>query len=854
MIDRPTEVELTRCDTEPIHTPGRIQSFGMLLVCDAEWRVTHCSENLTAMGLAPQRTIGRYLKDLIGSEAFHACANATAATGSPGVPGRVFGIEIQPGRHFDVALHEHETAIFVELEPVVVNYKEGLALFVVRSMMSQMQGANTAGAACQTAATQLRRLIDFDRVMIYRFLDDGSGTVVAECRADEEPSYLGHHYPASDIPRQARQLYLKNWLRLIADVNSEPVPILSSAGRLSQDLDLTYCALRAVSPIHIEYLTNMEVGASLSISVVVGGRLWGLIACHHRRPKIVPPDIRVAAEFFGQAFSMQLQTLVRADVSEMLRQARSGLDQVLSRVSHSVPLADSLEPSFAELASILACDGVGVWSDGQWRSWGLVPPSEAMGPLADYLGAVSKDAIFATDHLSGGHPPAAAYADRASGLLAIPLSRAPGDFLVLFRGEVVQTVNWAGDPNKSVITESVAKRLSPRKSFEIWREEVKHHCQPWEQHQMLTAEVLRISLLEVGLKLSEHVARERARVAEQQRVYAAEFSHRVKNALALVAALVVQSRQENRSVQDFAADLEARIHSLAQAHDLAGQPTEMLLHELCVTELDAFTTGAVPRTVIKGADVRLRGQSLSVMALVLHELTTNAVKHGALSSPAGGLSVTWDVAADGSCTIEWVESGGPPVAADIQPGFGTTLITRQIPHELGGRTELDFERSGLRATIWLPAECLGDHAGLTRKEAEPVSDVQRDRPLDGLIALVVDDSFIVSLQLERALMFLGAAHVVVAGTRRQALAIIDEAHLDIVLLDINLSGEPSYAVADELVARKIPFVFVSGYGRDARPPERFAHVPVLAKPVPAHRLAEAIVRSIREGRGDDRPS
>jgi CheY-like chemotaxis protein len=237
------------------------------------------------------------------------------------------------------------------------------------------------------------------------------------------------------------------------------------------------------------------------------------------------------------------------------------------------------------------------------------------------------------------------------------------------------------------------------------------------------------------------------------------------------------------------------------------------------------------------------------MALVLHEMTTNAAKHGALSVPAGRLRVSWVLAADGSCTITWVESGGPSVVRDGNAGLGLTLISRLVPHELHGRTDLEFARTGLRATIWLPAECLDVHPVQTIRAIEPRLETSGERPLDGVVALVVDDSLIVSLHLERALNTLGAANVAVAGTLQQALAIVDTRPVNLALLDINLNGEASYAVADRLAERAIPFVFVTGYGRDARLPARFADVPLLAKPVAAHQLAEAIVQFMRP-RGD----
>jgi len=838
-----TETDLSSCDREPIHIPGSVQPFGAMLACDStSWIVTHASENIGITGHPASTVIGRQLKNVVGRDTFHAITNALSTVAAPGIPGRLFDHELETGQRWNISVHDMAGRTVVEFEPVQTSYKEAAALLIVRSMLARMQGAHTALDVCRIAADQLRLLIDFDRVMIYRFLEDGSGRVVAESRVEGVQSFLGHHYPASDIPKQARALYLKNWLRLIADVDSDPVPIFAGPEHHSTDLDLTYCSLRSVSPIHIEYLQNMGVRASMSISIIVGGSLWGLIACHNNHPRIVPPDVRVASEFFGQAFSLQLQTLERADVAEMLHEARRRLDLFMSSLPSSSSLVEALGPRLEQIASLLPCDGVGLWVDGHWMHHGLVPPAPDVTALIGFLDEVVSDACYATNQLPIVHPPATSYADSASGLLAVPLSRLPGDYLILFRKEVIGTIAWAGNPEKLAVWSDGAERLSPRKSFELWREEVRHRSAVWEPQERLTAEALRMSLFEIVLKLSELTARERSKAAEQQRIYATEFNHRVKNALALIRALVSQSKDQSSSLPSFVADLEGRIRSLAMAHDLATRPGTIALQRLLEVELTPFNAPASDRLILSGPAIYLDARASTVLSLVVHELTTNAVKYGSLSVPEGILSVRWTLEDEGACKIEWIERNGPTVEKQTRTGFGSLLITRQVAFELGGRTSLNFFATGLEATFWIPAANLS-------LEAESVSDTgqtsearsgtaYRTTPLENV--LVVEDSLILAVDLETALRRLGAKNVYVSGSLNDAIMIAESAELDIAILDINLKDQPSFPIADRLTERGIPFIFATGYGRDWQFRDRFESVPVLAKPFTNSALQAAI--------------
>jgi light-regulated signal transduction histidine kinase (bacteriophytochrome)/CheY-like chemotaxis protein len=787
----------------------------------------------------------------------HALGNALASAASPGLAGRLFGLVLPDGRRANVSIHTHAGRTIVEFEPENADLDANAPLLLVRTMLDRMQQARSVADACAVAVNQLKLLIGFDRVMIYRFLEDGSGSVIAESLRPELEPYLGHHYPASDIPQQARALYTRNWLRVISDVKAPNVP-LAALSATDEPVDLSYCSLRSVSPVHIEYLRNMNVGASLSVSIVVGGTLWGLIACHHAHARLVPTEVRVATELFGQTFSLQLQSLQRVDVTRLLQAARTRLDRILSELPASLSLKESLGQRLADLAGIVPCTGAGLWIDGTWQSQEVaLAPAQAEG-LVRFLNHTSAGQIYATHELSQVYPPAAAYADIVSGVLAVPLSREPGDYLIFFRREFIHSVNWAGDPSKPLLPSPSGERLTPRKSFELWREEVRNTSRRWESSDRLMAEALRISLLEVVLKFNEIIATERAKAAEQQRIFATELNHRVKNALALVGALVRQSRARDSGVEDFVADLEGRIRSLALAHDQAIASDARSLISLLRTELSPFADADRPRITLDGPDLQLDGRAFAVLALVVHELTTNAAKYGAFRFPGGALQVRWQIGPNGDCRLRWIESGVNDIRQPESTGFGSTLITRQIPFELGGKARLAFEASGLSADFLLPARhfVVGDEAPAPQYRGAPIPlGPASSGRLEGAHVLVVEDSLLVALQTEAILRRAGAASVVICSGTDEALARMRETRPDAAVLDINLVRETSVPVADALIEGRVPFVFATGYQDGKRLPARFAQVPQISKPYASEALVSALAAELlRRKTSDGLPS
>ncbi len=520
-------------------------------------------------------------------------------------------------------------SIVIEAEPCATEHLSAGNL--VRSMVARLQHTADFEPLCREAARQMRALTGFDRVMVYRFAPDGSGEVIAEAVRSGLDRYLGLHYPASDIPKQARALYERNWLRIIADVDAPAIPVVPPRDPTGEPLDLSLSTLRTVSPIHLEYLRNMGVAASLSVSIMRGGRLWGLFACHHTEPRHISLERRTAAELFGQMFSWILESREREVVAAQEALSRETHNRLMSAMASGGTGLDGLSDFAEELSGIVACDGLGLWVNGAITLQGMTPTREEFTGLVRFLNRTAASRIYAVDEIGRFHEPARDFTERAAGMLAVPVSRTPRDFLVFFRKEVARTVTWAGNPEKPANPGPNGVRLSPRKSFEAWQEVVRGRSLPWSEAEARTAEALRVTLLEVILRLSDSAERERKEAQERQELLIAELNHRVRNILNLIRGVVTQSRAGAADAETFTALVGDRIQALARAHDQVTSANwgPGSLAELLTVEAAAYLGAKADRVVLDGTDVLLEPQAFTTMALVVHELVTNSAKYGA---------------------------------------------------------------------------------------------------------------------------------------------------------------------------------------------------------------------------------
>jgi light-regulated signal transduction histidine kinase (bacteriophytochrome) len=840
------QVDLTNCDREPIHMPGSIQPHGVLLICDLNDNLIHSASANAAhyLGGRYAHIVGLTLSDVLGAKAAHNLRNALSRSGTSYLAGAELGIQIDGGPIVDASIHRHRDRIFVELEPASPRGGEAKsALDLTQALVRRISLESDVETLAATAAKLVRAMLGYDRVMVYRFLHNGAGQVIAEARRSGMHSFMGQFFPASDIPVQARRLYLLNWIRLIADVSYEPVGLVPCAGGEADALDMSHAHLRSVSRIHCEYLRNMGVAASLSISIVVDGKLWGLIACHHDSAKLVLLPMRISAELFGQYFSLQVAIAERREQYIAAAAARQRLDAIITSLDPGEPVDIALIARLPELHELVACDGVGLWLDGEWHAKGIAPPKEKAKELVGFLEVNAADAVWSTDDLRTLMGSDLAFGSEIAGMLAIPISGSAREHLILFRSEEAHNVVWAGAPAKQVVEGPSGPRLTPRGSFEAWREDVRGRSTPWTDAEIAVAEATRNYLRDVILRYKEATVEERARADRRRRLLNDELNHRVKNIIALVKSLALQSGTSAETVADYTKALEGRLSALAFAHDQSLGGGGGGLATLVEAEASLHRLGgSEERVATSGPAIGLDERAFGVMALLLHEMMTNAAKYGALSVPEGKLSIAWSCDADGNCAIDWRETDGPLVRQPERRGFGSALIENTIAYDLGGSADIAFAPEGLRARFVVPAAHVRESDEIT--EIAPMARAAH-RPLAGKSLLLVEDQALIAMDVEDALRNLGASHIMSAPSAQTALAEIARGVPDCAVLDINLSGETSIQVADALLANAVPFIFATGYRESAMIPERFAHVPIVRKPMSESALAEKLATALQ---------
>ena len=600
-------VDLSTCDEEPIHIPGYTQPHGLLLALhEPTLTITQVSSNVAALtGKQPEQLLGQPLNTLLDADQEHYLEQMLATEQLDANPLYLWTVPLGADKiSCDGMLHRYNGVLILEFEPAPPKPARLPDMYRhVKSTIARLQQAATFHAFCQGAADEIRALTGFDRVMIYQFAVDGSGTVVAEALAHGLQPYLGLHYPASDIPRQARALYVQNWLRLIADVNAVPAQLVPTLNpHTQQPLDMSYAVLRSVSPIHIEYLQHMGVGASMSISLVQDGELWGLIACHHMSAKVVSYEIRTACEFLAQAMSLQLVNKLHGD-DQSYAQAMEARLQVLSNAMLSTKdWATGLLMHPAQLQHYFEAEGVAVIADNSCTTLGTTPAEADIRRLVEWLVEHSTQPVYATHGLPHEFEEWQAMRQVASGILALAVAPELREYVIWFRPEIAKVVYWAGEPTKPVEVTEGGTRLSPRRSFEKWKQEVEGESQRWKRVELQGALNLRRAILEAlvyraGELLRENIALEQSNSELDAFAYVA--SHDLKEPL--------------RGLYNYASFLIEDYHDQL---DEAGQHKLQTLLRLS-QRMEALIESLLHYSRVGRTEIRLREVDLN---LVLREL------------------------------------------------------------------------------------------------------------------------------------------------------------------------------------------------------------------------------------------
>jgi light-regulated signal transduction histidine kinase (bacteriophytochrome) len=477
------------CSGELIHIPGSIQAHGVLFVLEsASERIVAAAGDVKSLLGFEGEAIGHSFKTIVGMPL------AELAAGAGLTPGHepLFLGHIRAGENLqslDILAHERGGKVLVELEPSLQDRLSAARLLAhLRAGVVKIKDADTVEAACRQAAEAILSFSSFDRILGLRFLADGSAKVIAQAGGDRLGSVLNQHYPASDVPEQARALYLRNTVRAIPDVGYVPAPLMPDGAR---GLDMSDCALRSISPFHIQYLKDMGVTASLSVSIVLGQDLWGLIVCHGCQPVLVPYEMREACKHLAAALSQQIETIEikqRARQDERLARRR---EDTLAQLAGAVAVEAEIRRRLPEMLEVVPAQGVVVCHQGSITSFGLTPSDAEVAALCAWARRQDSATPYSTDALSKAFAPAGAYEGRASGLLAITAGAEEPVEILWLRPEHLQTIDWGGEPGTDSRNGRSSRMLSSRRSFAVWRESVRGRAQPWTSSEIDAAQRLR---------------------------------------------------------------------------------------------------------------------------------------------------------------------------------------------------------------------------------------------------------------------------------------------------------------------------------------------------------------------------
>lgn len=651
------QVNLTNCDKEPIHIPGSIQPHGLLWELEEkELKIIRVSQNIKdALGWDPEEILGKPLYEyasLVRND-----INLKQAIHESFTINRIYPI-LMSFRHkngnmnqWEAVTHKTKHGLLLEVEFLYpffhlqgkeLNYE---SLELIHNLKSIKILPNLLEYFCK----QFKKISNYDRVMIYRFDEEWNGEVVAEAKETHLQPYLGLRYPSTDIPRQARALYERNLIRIIPDINYQKVPIINK-NDLNEPLDMSDSILRSVSPIHIEYLHNMGVCATMTISLIVNGKLWGLIACHHYSPKYISFELRSVCFLLVQFLTSQIESLLTIQIKNQKLEFHKKIDKLLQDLQNYEDLNKGLVQSLSNLFQLIPSDGIALVCNKEIHTLGLTPPHNKIQELIPMVFEYSSYYdVFSTDSLIKFNKEWISFKENCSGILAGIIDYQNPTFILYFRKEVIKTVHWAGDPNKPMIqSQDTPGRLHPRKSFEAWIEKVQNHSKPWEIQEIEALIDFISSIKRYIIKRNEQInnlfkeisflkkkEEEFIKKIQEKDIFLREIHHRVKNNFQIILSLLsLQSSFEKDPKVDLSLkESKSRIQSMAIVHELLYEKNDseslniQLYLEKLINHLKEIFYKKFINIEIHSENISVSTNKLVPFGLILNELILNSFKH-----------------------------------------------------------------------------------------------------------------------------------------------------------------------------------------------------------------------------------
>ena len=707
------KVDSTNCDKEPIHILGKIQGHGFLIgVNNKDHHINYISEN-TAVYINddPLKYLGKHI-DEIDVQMNISNYEDKLKLSQIIVLGLGRGFEtINPfylelgGKQFNLIIKNSANIYLLEFEPCNNKEEFDVQKTIGRSI-SEILAQSGLHNMLNIAAREIKKIIQYDRVMIYQFGEDGHGEVVAEEKNSDLKPFLGMHYPASDIPKQARELYKINLTRILADVNMECPAIISNQGQ-DAPLDLTHSVLRAVSPIHIQYLKNMGVAASFSISLISHGELWGLVACHNYSPKFIDYKAREASKLIGQILSPALEYRIGEEENDKFGLLNQSVNTLIKYVEKESDIVSALTANAVTINDVCSGSGAVLVFDNKITSIGLTPNNDEVKEIVKWVINNTQDMLFYTHRFPAIYPAAEKYSDIGSGLFACILSRELSEMILFFKPEQKQSIIWGGNPEKAVeVASDGSLQLSPRKSFDKWTEIVRYSSAKWNQGEIAALINLREQVIyQITRKANEiRQLNERLKLAyEELDTFSFTVSHDLRTPLSSIKSYAELLLFTNENLDDNARKILERINACADKMALL---IKEILNYSSYTrneiKLEKVNMKQLIEDVVTDINESLKPQNLEfvigetpdifgdvvMIGQVFANLVNNAVKY---SSRAQNASVK----------VEGYVSGNETIYTVTDNGIGIDIKYHNRVFELFKRMDnvKDFEGTGVGLAI-----------------------------------------------------------------------------------------------------------------------------------------------------------
>ncbi|MFD0992406.1 HWE histidine kinase domain-containing protein [Tenacibaculum geojense] len=827
---------IDNCEKQVINDVGYIQPFGYLFgITPNNFVITHVSDNCSEWCNSPVEAIlGKKLNSFFSEEFIHQCNN-TLAHSTIKIQREYVGRIEANNLKCDAFVHIKNNRLILELQKTNSNQETGIkSLDYVQHVLYRISSHQKIQSLLEHVVEELRAISGFDRVKAYKFLSDGAGEVIAESKSPLIESYLGLRFPAFDIPQAARKLYTQTPIRIIPAVAADQIKIHTLDDN-QKPLDLSLAIFRGVVPVHAMYLSNMNIKGSLSIPIVINGKMWGLFAFHHLKEKMLDSEILTTLEILGRSISLMLGAI--------LQKQQLAITQESSRIVSSLFISDDSVLGFKsywesvgpELATLLECDGVALLGNNSYDTYGTCLGKNSAIKLATYINndfTINKDTTtpIAINSIASNYPDL--QIDEIAGVFAIPVPVKSYQYVFYFRKQIEKQVQWAGNPTKKIEKTEDGFRLNPRASFSEYVSSKHQQSDPFDDFDFSIGVALGEALTKIMSSINiQNEHRERLGLVIR------ELNHRVRNTLALVSSIVSQSQYKAHSIESYIITLKQRILALSETQKLLTEQNwkPINIRTFFDRSLVSYREYIGSRILLKGKEYALPANLASLFSLIIHELASNSSKYGALSNSNGFIKIEWKFKNE-NLSIHWKETDGPIVKKPSRFGFGYTLITEALPYEFKGTSDIKFLPKGIEAFFKIPIAT----SEILLNKNNTNNDDSLNTGLQNFKALILEDDYIIAKETTALLKQLGAKEVDTIPAIETAINCINTKWYDIAILDANIRGEFSGKVADLLHQKKIPFVFATGYGSKDQNLKSYHSIAILTKPVSKAKLANAI--------------